>query len=231
MTNGFADHPARWARWGGAAYLAIIALGLVGETGVRAALVVPGDAAATLARIAASPGLWRAGIAGDVLMHVLDVPVIVVLYLLLRPVSRPLAILATAFNLVQTAVLATNKLTLVAALVAALDGGAAMAGAGQLAVKLHGYGFAIGLVFFGFACLVRGALVVHAGFLPKVLGFLIALAGLCYLANSFALLVAPSIADAIFPAVLLPAFVGELALALWLLARGVDEDAWRRAAA
>jgi hypothetical protein len=49
-------------------------------------------------------------------MHVLDVPLIVFFYLLLKPVSHPLALLATVFNVVQTCVLALNKLTLLGAL-------------------------------------------------------------------------------------------------------------------
>lgn len=50
----------------------------------------------------------------------------------------------------------------------------------------------------------------------------------CYLVNSFALLLAPSFAAAIFPAVLMPAFVGELALTLWLIVTGVNMEQWRQ---
>jgi hypothetical protein len=68
-----AGSPLALARLGGLIYLAIIGLGLFGEAFVRGSLVLPGDAAGTAANIQASPGLWRAGIAGDLLMHVLDV--------------------------------------------------------------------------------------------------------------------------------------------------------------
>jgi hypothetical protein len=95
-----------------------------------------------------------------------------------------------------------------------------------LAINAHGYGFGIGLVFFGFACLVRGMLIFQSGYLPKALGVLMFVAGLSYLINSFALLLAPAWADALFPAVLLPAFVGELALALWLIVKGVNVQRW-----
>ncbi len=81
-------------------YLAIIVLGSFGEMFVRATLVISGDATATANAIAASPQLWRAGIVGDLLMHVLDVPVMVILYLLLKPVSKSLALSATLINLV-----------------------------------------------------------------------------------------------------------------------------------
>jgi hypothetical protein len=212
-------------RVAGAMYLAIIGLGLLGEAAVRGSLVVAGDVAATASNIVASQSLWRTGVATDLLMHVLDVPLIVFFYLLLKPVSYPLALLATAFNLVQTCVLAVNKLTLVGAL-SALTLPAAVAGApdpdaarlAYLAVKLHGYGFGIGLIFFGLTCLVRGYLMFRSGYVPRVLGVLLGLAGLSYLVNSAALLLWPALASLLFPAVLLPAFVGELALALWLVA-------------
>lgn len=230
-------HPVRAARWAGLMYLAIIALGLFGESMVRGALVTSGDPAATMQALAGAPGLWRAGIAGDLLMHVLDLPLIVFFYLLLRPVSPGLAMLATGLNLIQTAVLVANKLNLLLPLYV-LDGGAAIEaftpaqaqGLAYLGIKAHGYGFGIGLVFFGVACLVRGHLLWRCGYLPKTLGALIAVAGGCYLVNSAALLLAPALADRLFPAILMPALVGELALALWLLVRGVDGERWRRAA-
>lgn len=55
---------------------------------------------------------------------------------------------------------------------------------------------------------------------------LLGVAGLCDLINSFALLLAPAFAAALFPGVLLPAFVGELSLCLWLIVKGVNLDAW-----
>ncbi len=226
-------YTVRCARLAGALYLAIIALGAFGEMFVRGALVVSGDAGATAHNIQAAPVLWRIGIAGDVLMHVLDVPVIVFLYLLLKPVNPPLAVLATFFNVVQTAVLVLNKLTLLVPLWL-VGSGSSLAGfspeqlasLSYLAIRAHGHGFALGLIFFGMACLVRGYLIYRSTFLPRALGVLIFLAGASYLVNSVALLVAPALAAALFPAILLPAFVGELAFALWLLGRGVNLERW-----
>lgn len=219
-------------RLAGVFYLAIIVLGLFGETLVRNTLIAVGDPSTTLANIQAAPGLWRAGIGGDLLMHVLDVPVIVVLYLLLKPVNAPLALLATLFNIVQTAVLAANKLTLLLpALIATQPAGPDTPGLvvlAQLAIQLHGYGFGIGLIFFGMACLVRAYLIVQSGYFPKAIGLLLGLAGLCYLINSAALLLAPALAAMLFPAIMMPPLVGELALCLWMMVRGVDAQAWQR---
>lgn len=209
----------RELRLAGLCYLAIIALGLWSELFVRGQLVVAGDAAATAQRIAAHPQLWRLGLVADLLMQVLDLPVIVVLWRLLRPVNEMLALTATGLNLVQTAVLVGNRVQLLAPL--ELLAGSAFPpeqreALAMLAVQLHGQGFGIGLIFFGFACVIRGALIAASGVLPRVLGGLLALAGLAYLVNSFALLLAPEVAKLLFPAVLLPAFVGELLFALWL---------------
>ena len=214
-------------------YLAIILLGMFGEMFVRGSLVMSGDPAATSLAISSSPLLWRAGIAGDLLMHVLDVPVMVILYVLLKPVNRHLALFATMINLVQTAVLVANKLNLLVPLYLHEDAGYLRAFSAEqlhvlsyLAIKAHGYGFGVGLIFFGVACLVRGYLVYMSGYFPRVLGVLLAGAGLSYLVNSFALLLAPALASAMFPAVLAPAFVGELCFCLWLIVKGVRPAPW-----
>jgi Domain of unknown function (DUF4386) len=241
MLSSIERSPRFYARLAGVFYLAIILLGAFGELVVREALVVRGDPVATANAIAASPMLWRLGIAGDLLMHVFDIPVIVILYVLLRPVNRDLAIFATVINIVQTSVLALNKLNLIVPIL--LISGVDIANAPKvfigfsaeqlqslsfLAIKLHGYGFGIGLIFFGVACLARGVLIYRSDFFPKFLGVLMFIAGIAYLVNSFALLLAPSIASMLFPAILLPPLVGESLLGLWMIAKGVNVSRWAR---
>lgn len=222
-------------RVAGVFYLAIILLGLFGEVFVRAKLVVSGNPAATAHAISASPLLWRMGIVGDLLMHVFDIPVIVVLYLLLKPVNKSLAMFATYINLIQTAVLAANKLSLLVPLYL-VDGSPSLASfspaqlqtLSYVAIKAHGYGFGVGLIFFGVACLIRGYLMFKSGYVPKLYGFLMVLAGFSYLINSFALLLAPTFAAALFPAILVPAFIGELSFTLWMIVKGVNLAQWQQ---
>ena len=97
-----------------------------------------------------------------------------------------------------------------------------------VAIKAHGYGFGIGLIFFGFECITDGYLIFTSGFLPKFLGVLILIAGLCYLTNSFALLLFPALSDSIFQIILTPAFIAELSMCLWLLIKDVDINKWNR---
>ena len=220
--NSEVQHAARLAGW---AYLAIIALGLFGEAYVRGTMLVSGNAAASLQNISANPVLWRLSIAGDLLMHVLDIPVTIFFYLLLRPVSHPLALISTAFNLVQTSILGMNKINLLAPFT--LMDASAVA---FHTIWQHSYGFAIGLIFFGVTCIIRDALIYRSTLIPRAIGGLIIVAGACYLVNSFALILAPSLAAAMFPAILFPAFIGELALSLWLILKGVKVEAAGRAA-
>lgn len=229
--------PRVLSRIGGVLYLIIIVAGMYGEIFVRNALIVSGDATATANNIMASPLLWRIGIAVDLVMHICDVPLMLIFYVLLRPVNKNLAFLALLFNLVQTAVLVANKLNLLTPLF--LSGTADYLNAfdprqrqalAYLSIRSHAYGFGIGLIFFAFTCLVLGYLIVKSGYVPRILGVLMQIAGLCYLTNSFALILAPRFANRLFPAILIPAFVAELSLALWLLVKGVNAEKWRQRA-
>lgn len=235
MQNHSVDNsPQVYARVGGVAYLIIIIAGLLGEMFVRNAIIVSGNAAATANNLVASPFLWRLGIAGDLIMHVCDCILMLVFYVLLRPVNKNLALLGLLFNLVQTAVLVANKLNLLLPLF--LLGNAdylkvfepnQLQALSYLSVKLHGFGFGIGLIFFGFVCLIEGYLIRKSGFLPGAIGVLMQIAGLSYLLNSFALILAPAFADMIFPAILLPPFIAELSLCLWLIIKGVHVEKWK----
>lgn len=226
--------PLAISRTGGVLYLVIIAGGLFGEAFIRNRLIVPGDAAATAANIGSLGSLWRFGIAAEFFMLACTTVLALILFVLLRPVSRDLALLAVFFNLVSIAVEAVNEQHLVAALFPLGDAEylrafepAQLHAMASLSLASYAYGFGISLIFFGCECLVLGYLIFRSGYLPGAVGVLMQIAGLCYLTNSFALLLDPGFASRIFPAILVPAFVGELSLCLWLLVKGVDVEKWK----
>jgi hypothetical protein len=229
--------PQIYARTGGLLYLIIIVIGALGELVVRGGLIVSGDPAATAEKIRSSEFLWRLGIAGELLLLVCAVALTLIFYVLLRPVSRVLALLAVFFNLVSIAVEADSALHLVATLFPLGNGNSlkildpnqlhAMA---YFSIRSHESGFGVALIFFGCVCLVDGYLIFRSGYLPRVIGVLMQIAGLCYLTNSFALILSPSFAHRLFPAILLPAFVGEASLCLWLLVKGVNLQRWNEQA-
>jgi hypothetical protein len=96
----------------------------------------------------------------------------------------------------------------------------------MLSVRSHTVGFGIALIFFGVECVILGYLIFRSGFLPRTIGVLMQIAGVCYVVNSFALLLSPPLSSRLFPAILIPSFIAELSLALWLVAKGVNEEKW-----
>jgi hypothetical protein len=221
------------ARIGGVLYLIIIVTGLLVEAAVRDKLIVSGDAAATASNIMASPLLWRFSIAGELMAQVCTVALALIFYVLLRPISRNLALLAVFFNLVSIAIEVANCLNLFAALFLLESADYLKAfepnqlhALSYLSLKSQGYGFGISLVFFGCECLVLGYLIFRSGYLPKILGVLMQIAGVCYLINSFALFLSPAFENLIFPGVLIPSFIAESSLCLWLIAKGVNVAKW-----
>jgi len=226
--------PKLCARIGGALYLIIIVIGLFGEAFVRDRLIVSGDAAATAANIMSHESLWRFHIAAELFLLICAVALLLILYALLRPVSRDLALLAVFINLVSIGIEAATTMYLLQALFPLGNAGYLKAftreqlyAMASLSLKSHGYGFSVSLLFFGCFCLIVGYLIFRSGYLPKTIGVLMQIAGLSYLTNSFALILSPAFANRLFPAILLPAFVGEASLCLWLLVKGVNVPKWQ----
>ena len=235
MTNLLAENsPRKVARIAGVGYLIIILAGIFAEFFVRSSLIVPGDAVATANNIMASEGLFRAGIASDLIMLVFDVIVALALYVLLAPVNKPLSMLAAFFRLMHTAIYGVTLLNLVFVLLV-LSGAEYLTvfaphqldSLAMLFLDGHNYGYLIGLVFFAFHCGVLGYLIFRSGFIPGILGILMIAASLGYLIDSFAQILMPNYSNyaAIFLTIVaVPAIIAELSLCLWLLIKGVKSQ-------
>jgi hypothetical protein len=214
-------------------YLAIIVLGIFAEAIVRSPLIVRDDAAATAKNILASESRWRLAFAGTLVMLVCAVGVALVMYVLLRPVNRNIALLAVFFNLVSISIEGINDLFHLTAVLLLGDATSLktfeprqVQTLAYFSLRLFGHGYGISLVFFGFWCIVTGYLIFKSTFFPRVLGVFMAIAGVCYEINSFALFLSPVLARALFPGIVLPAGLAELALCLWLIVVGVNVPKW-----
>jgi hypothetical protein len=225
--------PQTYARIGGVLYLVIIIAGGFAEGIVRSRLIVVGDAAATAKNIMASEWMWRFAFASEMTVYACDLPLVLIFYVLLSPVNRRLALLAVFFNLVSIAVEGINALSHFAPLL--ILGGAdylkvfepsQLQALTLLFLNLHAYGFGISLTIFSFVLLLEGYLIFNSGYFPKTIGVLVAIAAICYLTDTFALFLAPAFHAKIFPTILIPSFIGELSLCLWLLVKGVDVPKW-----
>jgi Domain of unknown function (DUF4386) len=225
--------PRRKARVAGGFYLVIIVLAMFAEVFVRGSLVVSGDFAATAANILAHEALFRAGFAADLIVAACDVAVAILFYEIFRPVNRGLALAALLFRLAHAAIMAGILLFHFAPLIL-LSGGHYL-GAFQVdqlqalslaSLRLHAVGYNVCLVFFGIHCVLIGYLIAISTFLPRVLGVLMALAGLCYLTHSFTVFLAPALANHLFPYILLPGALAEYSLTGWLIFVGLNASKW-----
>jgi hypothetical protein len=221
---------ARQARIAGVCYLVVIIGGVFAALFVRERLFVSGDATATARSIAASESLWRWGIAVHAVYLFPGAAFGVILYRLFKPVHATLALLALVFALAPVAIEALLLTGLFVPLAmmgepapfSALDEGQRHA-LGYLGVRLFltGWGFSL-LLFSGF-CTLIGLLILRSRLVPRVIGALMIAAGGGYFLNSLSAILSPALNAALLPGILLPSFVGEFSLALWLTIKGVKE--------
>ena len=197
-------------------------------------LIVPGDAAATASNVMASEGLFRLGIVVDSVVVLLEIVVIAILYVLLRPVNRTLALVAAFARLAMTVVMAVNVFNSLGVLL--LLGDAEYLTAFEtdqlhalvlLFLNLHESGIYIWQVFFGLHWVAVGYLVFKSGYFPRILGILLIVTCLGYLMDSFGILYPSSGAlSAVSSVVLAVGVIGELSFTLWLLIKGVNVEQW-----
>lgn len=223
------------ARLTGVLFLISLIAGAFGEFYVPSHLIVSADAAATAHNIIASDSLFRLGFACYLVEAACDIALSLSLYVLLRPVHKDLALLAAFFGLVSTATFAVTELFYFATPL--ILGGSdylktfspdQLNTLALLWLKLYGYGGGIFMVFIGVAATIRGYLIFQSGYLPKVLGVLLALGGLGFVTKNFALVLAPAYASDFL---LLPMMLAALVLTPWLLVKGVNVPKWQEKAA
>ena len=196
-------------------------------------LIVSRDAAATADNILANENLYRLGIAFALVAVVFGLAGGLLLTDLLRVVDRRIARFAVFMLLLSGGLEAIRGLLLFGPLIVLRNTDALRAFTGEqrqaLAVmflRLNAIADNIFLAFFGVWLIAIGYLVFRSTFLPRFIGVGLMLEGLGWTA-----FFSPPLGAAIFPIIVAFGLVGELALGLWLVIRGVNSDRWRAQAA
>src|ERR1700693_1473063 len=219
MTKRIAEaSPSPSARITGVVYLLCVVAAVLGDFFLKG-LVVDGDAAATANNLLAHPSLFRLGLATGLIATACYIAVTALFYVLFKPVSRSLSLVAAFFSLVGCTILAFGSLFQLAPLVV-LGGSQYLSvfnveqlrALALLFLDLNTQAGYICVVFFGVYCLLIGYLIFRSAFLPRILGVLMALAGWGCLT-----FLCPPLANHLSPYNLVLGFVAELALCLWLL--------------
>lgn len=222
----------RTARLAGGLYLALMPLAFFSFFYVPSVLFAPGDAAATSRNIMASELLFRGAIASHLITQIIFVFLVLMLYRLLKPVNKDSAAVMVVLALIGIPMAFLNEVNHLAVLrlLGSADDGAftptQLHAQVMLFLGMYQSGILVTQVFWGLWLLPLGFLVFKSGFLPKLLGILLILAGAGYVFDSGTQLLFPGFAE-----ISRFTFVGELLFALWLLIKGVNVERWQQVAA
>jgi hypothetical protein len=212
------------AKAAGFAYLFVLIVSVFAEFYVPAQLFRLDSAADTARNIVAHEQMFRLGIASNLIGFVADVALIAALYVVTRPLSPHLALLAALWRLMETAMMFSTTLN-------HLDVLRFLSGAEYLrafeqdqlqalarfSISAHGSGYNVGLLLFGFGSTLFCYLWFKSGYVPRSLAALGVLASILVGASAFAFILQPSLAKVISPGCFVPIFLFEMMMGLWLL--------------
>ena len=232
LTSAAEASPRRTARTAGLFELLEALTSGFGQVIVPGMLVVAGSAASTAANILSHRLLFELSIVAALVGVACHIVWTLLFYELFKPVNRSLTLAAVFFSLVAIATQAFSLVFQLAPLIV-LDGGhvASAFNVDQtqalalILLRISARAFDIYLVIFGFWCVLIGYLIIRSTFIPRAIGMLEVLAGLCWLTFLW-----PPLAHALSPFNQALAGVGEMSLTLWLLVMGVNAQRWREKA-
>src|SRR6266571_2494975 len=224
--------PRLKARITGVLYLLTILTGIFAQGFVSGRLVVDGDAAATATNILTHRFLFEFGFTAYLIEMACQIAITALFYELLKPVSKSVSLLAAFLGLAGCTIKTVSRLFYIAPLL--VLGGAhylsvfipeQLQALSLLFLKINDHGAAIALAFFGFYALLTGYLIIKSTFLPRILGVLSVIGGAGWLSFLY-----PPLGYRLFPYVAPFGLLGAVALILWLLVFGVNEQRWQEQA-
>lgn len=223
--------PQVYARVVGLLYLITIITGITAEMVISGKLVVAGDAAATATNILTHKTQFRLGFTVYLIEMACQIAQMILFYVLLKPVSRNIALLGLFFGLTGSTIKLLGRLFFISPLlvlenadylsVFSVDQLQALA---LLLLNINSQAAGMALGFFGISDLLNGSLILRSSFLPRVLGVLSILGGLGWLTFLY-----PPLGIQLFSYILFVALLGSAAQILWLLFKGVDAEKWHEA--
>jgi hypothetical protein len=223
------DSQRKAARVAGLSYLLALPPAIFAEFYVRTQLIVSNNAAQTAQNIIAHERLFRLGTASNLAVFAIDVVLIIALYVVLMPVNRSLALLATGWGLIETA-------TLVVVTLGDFDVLRILSGAdylhafeanqlqalARLSIGAHGAVYNVGLVLAGLRSTSFSYLWFKSRFIPRPLAAWGMIASFLMGASAFVFIIVPELEKVVGVEIYGgPIFFFELTMGFWLLLRGL----------
>lgn len=224
--------PRLTARVTGVFYLLTLLTGIFAQGFISNRLVVMDNAAATATNILTHNSLYQLGFTVYMVEMACNVTMIVLFYRLLKPAGPNLSLLAAALGITGSVVKTFSRVFYITPLFL-LEGAshtsvfssAQLQEQALLLLRLNNQGAGMALAFAGFYAAPTGWLILKSTFLPGLLGAISIVAGLGWLT-----FLSPTLGFRLFPYLAGFGFLGALALILWLLVIGVNEQRWREQA-
>lgn len=216
----------RQARVAGLLYLLVAVTAPIGLMYVPGKLLVRGDATATADRLRASESLLRLGIGSELFHQIVGIFLVLALYRLFKAVNAGRATLMVILSLLPVPIMLLNVVSEIAALML-VSGDAFLSvfdkpqldALAYLFFRLHDRGITVASIFWGLWLFPFGWLAFRSGFIPRVFGILLLVAGLGYLASAFTTLVLPQYAPLVNQ-VALTLEIAEVPIIFWLVIWG-----------
>jgi hypothetical protein len=215
-----------YARFAGFMYLFIIVCFAAAQ------LIVPGIAGngtfvEASQRIAASELLYRVGLFFDVVGSLATIPLVVALYVILRPIDRNLALMAVLFRVIETAAdvvwIVASFMVLQLHLEATHAHGfdaTQLAGLADLASGANGVGFELSAAVSTLGSVIFFYLFLKSHYIPRLLAGWGIFGAVWFTAVGFLSLLLPQVA-ASAPYGFLPILIAEVSTGLWLVSVGI----------
>ena len=215
------------ARIAGLLYLLLVITGVYGIMYIPSQIIVPGDSVSTAKNIISNELLFRTGVLNDIISNTIFLFLVLVLYRLFKQVNENQAKLMFALVLVQIPVVfmmeafnITSLMILKGEILKTFELSQRQDLA-MLFLKINDYGTLPLEMFWGLWLLPFGLLVYKSGFIPRIFGILLAIAGIAYMIDCTIAILFPSYSSFVkYPTLLLVA-IGEISITLWLLIKGV----------
>ena len=207
-----------YIRTAGWLYIVIAMAGAFSIGYVPSVINAGGNAAATLAD---NTTLYRLGILGDIIVLLCELVLTVMLYRIFKPASETLALIATYARFAMIGVMAINiifgvlPLYLVSLSTPMPEMVLALFEAKQVGVYVW-------QLFFSLHLLAIGTMILRSGLFPRVLGWMMGIGALGYLLEGLSKLTyfENAVLSWAIVGLLVVVTLGELAFAIWLIAKG-----------
>ena len=233
IARGMAEaSPRALARKAGTCQLLAAITATFGGVIIPGKLFVSGNAAATAANILGHEQMFWWGFVLSIAGVLFHLAWALLLYDLLKPVNRRVSFLAAVVMIVGCSLLALATLLYLAPLIVLQSGPTLSAFTAEqlkelafVFLRLEIYAVYIFSVFFGCYLLLISFLIFKSTFLPRILGILVAIAGLGWMVY-----LSPPVAVHFFRFIASASAIGEVPLELWLIVMAVNEQKWKEQA-